>query len=158
MEEQVLPEPTPTTVMGLHVRPSRTFKSLRSTPMAFKISAPAEEEAYIIAGKESVSPPHPLHVSSNIAHTGMVLVQQASVGEPPSPPRATLTGVATARRGRARMANEARRENILVEIRGLAELQGLFGWRASEFRSTFYLSLNYTKPDIFFSSVARIIP
>ena len=50
--------------------------------------------------------------------TGMVLEQQAVVGAPsPPPPRATLADVATARTGRARIAKEARRENIFAKAR-----------------------------------------
>lgn len=50
--------------------------------------------------------------------TGSVLEQQAVVGlAGGAPPRAMLAGVATARRGRAKTANEARRENMLICLR-----------------------------------------
>ena len=41
-----LPEPTPTTLMGLQVRPRRTFRSERLTPIALSRAAPAAELAY----------------------------------------------------------------------------------------------------------------
>lgn len=48
------PEPTPTTLMGLQVRPTRALTSLASMPMAFKMAAPAAEPAYIEANHASV--------------------------------------------------------------------------------------------------------
>ena len=44
--EHVLPEPIPTTVMGLQVRPSKTSRSERDTPILFKRVVPATESAY----------------------------------------------------------------------------------------------------------------
>ena len=44
--EQVLPEPTPTTVMGLQVRPRSTSRLERLTPMLFRMAVPAAELAY----------------------------------------------------------------------------------------------------------------
>lgn len=53
-----------------------------------------------------------------------MLSQHAVVGLEGVSVRATLAGVATARRGRASMTKEARRENILVE--GASNLSKLF--------------------------------
>ena len=39
------PVPTPITVIGLQVKPKRTLRSLRSTPIALRIAAPAAELA-----------------------------------------------------------------------------------------------------------------
>ena len=44
------PEPTPTTEMGLQVRPRRTFRSLRLTPILFKMAVPEAELAYQYCG------------------------------------------------------------------------------------------------------------
>ena len=39
------PEPTPTTLMGLQVRPMRAVTSWTATPMALRMAAAAEESA-----------------------------------------------------------------------------------------------------------------
>ena len=43
--EQVLPEPTPMTVMGLQTKPRATSRSSRTTPMLLRRAAPAAELA-----------------------------------------------------------------------------------------------------------------
>lgn len=42
------PEPTPTTEIGLQVKPRRTLRSLMSMPIALRMAAPAAELAYKI--------------------------------------------------------------------------------------------------------------
>ena len=43
--EQVFPEPTPITVMGLQTRPRATVRSSKTTPMLLSSAVPAAEEA-----------------------------------------------------------------------------------------------------------------
>ena len=107
------PEPTPTTEMGLQVRPRRTLRSLRLMPRRLRRAAPAAEFAY---NQTKVNGQCRLVTRCRIL-TGSVLAQQAVVAPPEgAPPRATAAGVATARRGRARRVKDARRENILVMV------------------------------------------
>ena len=53
--EQALPEPTPTTVMGLQSRPSVTVRSSRTTPMRPKRPAAAVELAWMTASGVTIS-------------------------------------------------------------------------------------------------------
>ena len=107
------PEPTPTTEMGLQVRPRRTLRSLRSMPRRPRRAWPAAEFAY---DWTKVKSQYTL-VTQFYILTDSVLSQQAVVAPPEgAPPRATAAGVATARRGRARRVKDAKRENILVMV------------------------------------------
>lgn len=77
-------EPTPTTLIGLHVRPKMTFRSLTSTPMALRTAAPAAELAY---NKETGGQAAFRWVIS--VRTGSVVAQHAvvPVSWPPGPHR-----------------------------------------------------------------------
>jgi hypothetical protein len=104
---QVLPDPTPTMLMGLQSNPRSTFRSDKLMPRSPRSAEPAAELA--LDSKPYVS--NLFSHSRTVELTGSVLSQQAVVGEPV---RATLAAdVATARRGRARNAT---RENILDKL------------------------------------------
>ena len=67
------PEPTPTTEMGLQVRPRRTLRSLRLMPRRLRRAAPAAEFAY---NQTKVNGQCRLVTRCRIL-TGSVLAQQA---------------------------------------------------------------------------------
>ena len=104
--EQVLPDPTPTTVTALQVRPSKTSRSDRSTPMLFRRAVPAAELACTWTGQRTT-----FDLTRTLRPTGMVLVQHAVVGV--SVRASSGAGVATARRGKTRGVKARMRENIV---------------------------------------------
>jgi hypothetical protein len=53
-----LPDPTPTTSMGLHVNPRRTFRSERLMPMVERIAVPCAELALGLCVSKQVTVTH----------------------------------------------------------------------------------------------------